>query len=377
MLKKIFFIESNFEKRAFGLDMIRAVAIILVLIAHSIFLLYPLSAIVKYKILHFFAFPAVELFFVLSGFLIGNILIKIFEETYFSIKDIKVFWLRRWFRTLPNYIFILLLNYLLFYLINKEFYPNWRFFLFLQNLASPHPFFFNEAWSLAIEEWFYLFTPVLLFIFHKLLKPFGIRKQKIILSVVLFVIIFGICIRSYSVVFINAVIPWDEGIKKVVINRLDAIMYGVLIAYSLKKNKVFWKKNSFLGFILGLALLTLSMYLLYFYIIVDYANNYIIDISIFTIFNIGTALLIPYSTIFNAPNKILQYFITHVSIISYSVYLIHNSLIFIIQDAIYKPENWFQVIIGFLFFWIITLAISTILYKFFEKPITDLREKFT
>ena len=58
----------------------------------------------------------VELFFVLSGFLIGGILIKTFQkDNSFGIKTISNFWIRRWFRTLPNYDLILILNIIVVY----------------------------------------------------------------------------------------------------------------------------------------------------------------------------------------------------------------------------------------------------------------------
>ena len=60
----------------------------------------------------------VELFFVLSGFLIGGILIKIFDNTEFTFADVRRFWIRRWFRTLPNYWLILSINIIIFVFIN-------------------------------------------------------------------------------------------------------------------------------------------------------------------------------------------------------------------------------------------------------------------
>ena len=51
----------------------------------------------------------VSIFFVLSGFLIGGILIKVLETEPATFKTLFNFWIRRWFRTLPNYLFILLI----------------------------------------------------------------------------------------------------------------------------------------------------------------------------------------------------------------------------------------------------------------------------
>ena len=107
-LKKI---EKN---RIFGLDIMRTFAILAVMFGHSIFFL-PTS--IKDQ-LHAFVIDGVNIFFVLSGFLIGGILIRDFEKKK-TIKVLFNFWIRRWFRTLPNYFLILIvlkLSFLLRYL---------------------------------------------------------------------------------------------------------------------------------------------------------------------------------------------------------------------------------------------------------------------
>lgn len=75
------------KKRILGLDLMRAVAIILVLFHHG-FTLFEFP---------FIPIPdGVDIFFVLSGFLIGGILIKtIVKQKGLSLADLKVFWFRR------------------------------------------------------------------------------------------------------------------------------------------------------------------------------------------------------------------------------------------------------------------------------------------
>ncbi|UZS00132.1 acyltransferase family protein [Chondrinema litorale] len=377
IIKYLLIVKVNLDNRIFGLDIIRAIAIVLVLLAHSIFLLYPLSGILKYKLLHLFGFPAVELFFVLSGFLIGRILIKKYvTKTNFDFFDIKDFWIRRWFRTLPNYYLVLIFNYLLFYFINRNIYPNWKYIFFIQNFATPHPFFFGEAWSLAIEEWFYILIPLMLIFFDKfLLKLLYFNKRKVILLFIVIFILAGTCLRIHFV-FHNETFIWDENIRKVVIYRLDTIMYGVLLAYFHQFHNHVLEVNRKKLFIIGTILILYSMIILY-SIIKSENPNIFNSIFIFSIFNIGTALIIPYIAKIKTSKSIWTYLITHISIISYSIYLIHNSLIFTIQNNCFKPNNMFETIIGYILYWFITIIISTLLFNFFEKPLTDLREKFS
>ena len=115
----------DYSKRVFGLDLMRAIAIINVVIVHAswmnIFPNYPWIPII----------PGVELFFVLSGFLIGTILLNTFlNEERFGVKQMARFWKRRWFRTLPNYYLILLFNIIFVYfgITSEDFSQfNWKF----------------------------------------------------------------------------------------------------------------------------------------------------------------------------------------------------------------------------------------------------------
>ena len=86
--------------RHFGLDVIRALAISLVLISHINGITSHLPVQLPNIFNHINLPDGVDLFFVLSGFLIGRILLKTDWESFSSIKN---FWKRRFLRTLPNY----------------------------------------------------------------------------------------------------------------------------------------------------------------------------------------------------------------------------------------------------------------------------------
>jgi len=89
------------------LDVCRALAITLVVFSHGRRLLTPF--VPSLDVLKFGGFLGVELFFVLSGFLIGRILLSHLQrESTFSW--VPKFWVRRWARTLPAYWFYIALN---------------------------------------------------------------------------------------------------------------------------------------------------------------------------------------------------------------------------------------------------------------------------
>ncbi len=104
--------EPNLKERIFGLDALRATAILMVVSSHVLWI-YPKSNAFIPTLFELFGFWGVELFFVLSGFLIGSILYKTFVNENFTLKSVFHFLKRRWFRTLPNYYLVLLLNILI------------------------------------------------------------------------------------------------------------------------------------------------------------------------------------------------------------------------------------------------------------------------
>ena len=112
-MRNILKIELNPE-RIYGLDILRAFAILFVVAGHGEVLLPRQLKSIN----DFFVFDGVSIFFVLSGFLIGGILIKILEKNQITINLLFEFWIRRWFRTLPNYFLILITLGILHFFFN-------------------------------------------------------------------------------------------------------------------------------------------------------------------------------------------------------------------------------------------------------------------
>ncbi len=159
-LKKLAIVENR-DHRIFGLDVMRFIAIFMVLIGHSKMLLP-----VQYKpIFDGILLDGVAIFFVLSGFLIGKILIKQLETSEANLSGLVHFWKRRWMRTLPAYLVVLLFLMIYTLVFIPSNFPSdwWKYFLFSQNLINERNEFFAESWSLSIEEWFYLTIPLLIF----------------------------------------------------------------------------------------------------------------------------------------------------------------------------------------------------------------------
>ena len=112
----MFGLQVDLNKRYHGLDLARAIAICLVVFAHSLWISDFYPEIVGW-LMGLSGTIGVEIFFVISGFLIGRIVLRLLEDEDFSLATIIEFLKRRWFRTLPNYYLILFVNVLLWWFV--------------------------------------------------------------------------------------------------------------------------------------------------------------------------------------------------------------------------------------------------------------------
>ncbi|MBR9915649.1 MAG: acyltransferase [Algicola sp.] len=366
----------NYEKRIFGLDIMRAVAILLVVASHAIWIFPPAKTIFS-ELLSVAGLLGVEIFFVLSGFLIGRLIFKQFTTTDFSFNSVLYFWIRRWFRTLPNYYLILLFNIVLATILGIALPDSiWKYGLFIQNLAWEMPLFFGESWSLPIEEFAYILGPLLLYIV--LIFNWKINRSKLFLIITCFIII----LFTITKMFYNAHHPntnmmfWNVNLKAVTIYRIDAIYYGVLASYVAMTYQKFWSKVKYLSLILGGVMflaLNIGVPALQLFI-EDY--SFFWNVMYLPINSIAIALVLPYLSQIQSAPKVIMYPITLISLISYSMYLLHYSVILQLMKHIMPTEGLssLQIILYLLGYVGLTIIASYGLYQFFEKPMTNLRD---
>lgn len=369
---KIFKLNLN-PNRIYGLDILRAFAILFVVFGHGEYLIEKEI----YKYVTFFLFDGVSIFFVLSGFLIGAILIKSVNSEKMDFNFLFKFWKRRWLRTLPNYFLI----FSILLILNFCFDPSnlsisfSKYFYFSQNIITPHPDFFSEAWSLSIEEWFYILVPLALFFTIKIIK---LNPTQSILFVIVFFIIISTLFRLFR--FYNELIvdfhSWDTILRKQVFTRLDAIMYGVLGAFIYLKNKIFLKKWKTIFFSIGVLIFLIQKFYL------DYKSlSLYFSVFSFSLTSIATMFLFPTLMEMKSGKGVVYKVITYISLISYSMYLINLS---IVQNWILKSidfsglaelNGYLFIAVKYFLYWFFTISISIILYKYFELPFMKLRTK--
>jgi peptidoglycan/LPS O-acetylase OafA/YrhL len=204
------------SNRAFGLDITRAAASLMVAIAHGLLYLSSINPILVGPGV-FFATLGVEIFFVLSGFLIAPSLLAVCRGELRA----RRFWVRRAWRTLPVYYIFFGVNVALYFAIAPERPPSAAFLVFSQSLLTPLQYsFFVESWSLAVEVWFYLLASIA----AALSARFDKRLQ-FFLWLLAALILLSLALRALWA-HINQ-FPWDSGMRKLTWLRLDAIALGV------------------------------------------------------------------------------------------------------------------------------------------------------
>jgi peptidoglycan/LPS O-acetylase OafA/YrhL len=363
--------------RLLGLDCLRALAISLVVLSHITFLLYPDTTSILIDFVRIMGAIGVDLFFVLSGYLIGGILLKILKEEHLQWTSLFSFWKRRWLRTLPNYFLVLFLNVIVALIIGVSL-PRDVFIynLFLQNFASEHPDFFTEAWSLSIEEFAYLLLPFLLFLSVMLFKKGNSELLFFRTSMLVIIILTIFKMVYYFDSSINTYHEWSTSFRKVVIYRMDSIYYGFIAVFCVKRfsNFVESKKNILL--ILGLVLFALLHIVIYVFNLLPQSHLGFYVFIYLQIVGISLALLFPY--FLHLKRAVFgQQLIEFVSKRSYAIYLVNYSLILLNIKLFFDLHslNIFEKIAIVILFLLVTTVISNIMYVYFEKPILKFRDR--
>lgn len=367
--------EAKIKERIFGLDILRAAAILMVVSSHVLWI-YPKSKALIPTLLELFGFWGVELFFVLSGFLIGSILYQSYVSDSFTLQSVFRFLKRRWFRTLPNYYLVLILNISIAFYIGYNIENVGLYFVFLHNFLGKVPAFFPESWSLSVEEFAYLLLPFVL-----LLLPFGFVKNEskrfLIIVFSLFIIFVFAKVVFNATQTVSNLTYWNSNLKSIVIYRIDAILVGVLVAWIRFNFEAFWKKYkvhfAFIGigvfffFLFGIPSLNLKIE----------QSQFFWNVIYLPLTSFGFAFFFPIFSEWKVSSSWLKFPIEFISKISYSIYLLHYSVVlqlmkhFIDTTVLSTSEKHF-----FTFcYLVITFLLSFILYQFYEKPMMNCRDK--
>jgi peptidoglycan/LPS O-acetylase OafA/YrhL len=337
------------------LDGLRGIAILFVLSFHFF----------DYGFLHpylSFGWAGVDLFFVLSGFLITGILLDTKSNKGFY----KTFLIRRALRILPLYYAVLLV----FAFLSPHFSTtNWfedyqiYFWTHTSNYLFLTKGFFRPLghfWSLAIEEQFYLLWPLIIWIF---------RPGQLVIVPILFIIV-GIFIRF---VFSNPILTFGNPLAHV-----DGLLFGGIAAILIRRKRSLVARYTDPAFFTSLVLLTV-------YILVCWWNFRIREMAIFmtlpfTLTAISFAFVmfllmsLKHASVAKPlSNKVLLFFGKY----SYGMY-IFNSIFFHVSNwagVDRMPDN--QKLIAYFCVFLLTIVVSFFSYELFESKFLNLKDKIT
>lgn len=305
----------------------------------------------------------VDMFFLISGFLITFLLIKEYEES--GGINLKKFYMRRILRIWPLYYFVIIIAPLIVHWLGETTTPNYLMTaLFLNNFETIKTeqwiYPFSHFWSICIEEHFYLFWPL----FIKFLPKK--RLPEFFCSVLFLSILF----RSY--VFMTNPYPWMPLFLNT-LSRCDVLAIGSLIGY-LHYYKPLQIKVPFS--------VRMTLYLIFFLcFFIDPMNAW--DTFFLAVFKKYFYVLIcgfaMYNYMFNPDARFkikTNNFFHYLGKVSYGIYIYHNVLILIIIKKILIDYNIHNIYAYILLLIGGSIIIPVISYELIEKPFLKLKRKF-
>jgi peptidoglycan/LPS O-acetylase OafA/YrhL len=331
-LKKIFLKrpKNNFK----AIDGIRAIAVLWVIIFHIwIFQhnTFPniLGEVAQNPLLVWITKGdlGVDLFFVISGFLIGSILFKEYKRT--KTLNFKSFYLRRFLRLFPVYFFSMIIA--LYFLDGngaERWTTAWSNLIYVNNYVFKS--YMGWTWSLAIEEQFYIVIPFLIvFLFPKF------RKKRVLFTILAIIPI--VLTYYYSVHIFNFEIPYNREIFGDIWQEwfwgyymLTHLRYGGLLS----------------GVIAAYIHINHSEQVLYFFQKKKNLSNFLILFSIVSFLlisslSLGQAAPVEESIFYELPRKVGVYYeIIHRELFSYAVVFLMMACLYS-KSRIIQPLNTF------------------------------------
>jgi peptidoglycan/LPS O-acetylase OafA/YrhL len=353
---------KNFYKQLEGL---RALAVLSVMISHWVFIDF-----VKKLSLGFWG---VNLFFVLSGFLISENLLKQIGKKKPGEQILKQFYLKRILRIFPAYYFVMIIAFI----INLDNARQLALYNFTYTLNFYNAFSgdighaLSHIWSLCVEEQFYLIWPLLLLI----IRPK--HHQVLIVSTIMGAIFFRLLLYSFNVPNYNI------QNYRMMPGCMDALGLGALLAYLKLNHIVFLRK--------GLKLFIVPLLSFLGFLFIEFGGKHLVVSEIFERFFVSVcSFFLIGIAVFNFNNwfgKFLEYkFIQYLGKISYGLYLYHLIISSILESNFkYFWENirrslpavlgYNSYIVSAPFYFLITVLVASLSYFMIEKPFLVLKSK--
>jgi peptidoglycan/LPS O-acetylase OafA/YrhL len=365
--------DPGHASRANGLDTLRAAAITLVFMSHYMSFV---SGTPTFGWGSTVGWTGVDLFFVLSGYLIAN---QIFAGLARGANlSLGSFYARRALRTLPVFWLVLAL-YFLFPTImgGKPPPPLWRFLTFTQNIGLQAGTAFSHAWSLCVEEQFYLILPLALVIGAR--YGFG-RSQGWTLVLALLLVGVG----SRVILWLDyaagngGYAGYYSHIYYSTLCRFDEFLPGIAVAMLKNFHRPLWERITRHGHrVLAIGAVATAMLLYFegrFYNIDGYGYTFFMTAAGYSLLAMSFAVLVIAAL---SPSSWLHRVripgAYHIALWSYSIYLSHKAVMMILKRLLQPFELAPFVLIGVIA--IASVLVGALLYRLVEAPFMAIRNR--
>jgi peptidoglycan/LPS O-acetylase OafA/YrhL len=345
-----------------GLDLLRAIAIVWVMLFHS-YIVGGLGD--SFRQVEWNGWMGVDLFFVLSGYLIGTQLLKPLSQG--RPLAFGSFYLRRSFRILPAYFAVLAIYFALPAAREAEgIQPLWQFLTYTVNflIDYQHNKAFSHVWSLCVEEHFYLLFPFLAWWLAR--RPSAGK----FIAVCAVLIVGGMLLRGYLWQRMGE--HFVEVIYYPTYNRLDGLLAGVVLATIQTYRPALWRRmQEHAGVLLAAGVLAVGLALLLF----QDRTGQPASVFGYPLLSWGMALIVAAAT---SPSCWLGRWRVPgagwIALVSYSLYLSHKLVFHQVQAALAGSPQ-IQGPAAFAIYAAATLAGGALLHYAVERPFLQLRER--
>lgn len=362
------------QHRSNGLDTLRALAIVLVFVYHYRVFVSGEPALGWASTV---GWVGVDLFFVLSGYLIGNqIFVGLVARRQLSLSS---FYARRALRTWPVF-WVVLAAYFLFPSAMGGRPPPalWTFLTFTQNYQLQPGTAFSHAWSLCIEEQFYLAMPLVVLVALRV----GTRRDQAWL-LLLALLVAGVATRAvlwsrYGRESIGGIEGYYPHIYYATVCRFDEFLPGIAVALVKNFHPLLWRRMMARGvalFLLGVACTAAAFYGVHSHYFID-GYGYPFFMTVFGYSGLAAAfsLLVASALSQRSPLHFIRVPGAYrLALWSYSIYLSHKAVAYILNK--FAQQYSVAPTLKFLAITAASVAVGALLYRLVELPFMNLRER--
>jgi peptidoglycan/LPS O-acetylase OafA/YrhL len=343
--------------RIISLDYLRGIAALSVALPHF-FVYHSISG----ETFEAVSAVAVEVFFILSGYVLADQVLYVAARR--QAAPLGIFLVRRWMRTIPPYVVALCaMSWLTSKLGSADFY---RYLFYVQNFAGQNnqSDYFAVAWSLSVEEWFYVTFPLFLLVVSLVSKPAG--RSSTVAAAAVFIL--GItALRSMT----GDLGDWGASVRRVVVFRMDSIACGFVLHLIVRE----YLSGKLRSLLLAAAVTAAGLLSVWITLLAEHGNDAAKQLFPLVTVAFGSFAVLFALSLDRAIEKNAMVARIGVTLgrLSYSLYLFHTVFLTVIGSTVERDQ---ALLVQLIIYCVICGSFSAAFFLSFEAPILKLRPKY-